>query len=74
MQLLITSHLIAAKRKASTVDVQDVQRAYTLFYDQKRSVEYVEKNEREFISGKEFEDGTEVNGNEGLVPMQDVQA
>jgi len=73
MQLLITSHLIAAKRKASTVDVPDVQRAYSLFYDQKRSVEYVEKNEREFITGKEFEDGN-VNGNEGLVPMQDVQA
>ena len=73
MQLLITSHLIAAKHKVSTVELNDVQRAYTLFLDQARSVEYLEHNEREFISGKEWENGgMELNGND--VPMPDVQA
>lgn len=74
MQLLITSHLIAAKRKTSTVELNDVQRAYTLFLDQARSVEFLERNEREFISGKEWEEGgREFNGVDSDVPMQDVQ-
>ena len=43
-----------------------------LFLDQARSVEYLERNEREFISGKEWENGgMELNGND--VPMPDVQ-
>lgn len=75
MQLIITSHLLTAKRKSSTVEVNDVERAYSLFLDQARSVEFLELNEREFISGKEWEEGgREVNGGEGAVPMQDVQA
>jgi RuvB-like protein 2 len=74
MQLLITSHLIAAKRKTSTVELNDVQRAYTLFLDQARSVEFLERNEREFISGKEWEEGgREFNGIDGALPMQDIQ-
>lgn len=36
--LITTANLIAAKRKANVVAIQDVQRAYTLFYDQARSV------------------------------------
>lgn len=75
MQLLITSHLIAAKRKGATVELNDVQRAYTLFLDQARSVEFVEKHEREFVTGNEWEEGgREANTNDDIVPMQDVQA
>jgi RuvB-like protein 2 len=75
MQLLIASHLIAAKRKSATVELNDLQRAYGLFLDQKRSVEFLERNEREFISGNEWEDGgREINGSDGTVPMQEVQA
>jgi hypothetical protein len=75
MQLLITSHLLAAKRKSATVELNDLQRAYGLFLDQKRSVEFLERNEREFISGGEWEDGgREVNGSDGIVPMQEVHA
>lgn len=73
MQLLITSHLIAVKRKSSTVELPDLERAYKLFLDQKRSVQFLQDNEHEFISGNEWE---EVNGNgsDGIVPMQEVQA
>jgi RuvB-like protein 2 len=74
MQLLITSHLLSVKRKSSTVEMTDIQRAYTLFLDQARSVEFLERNEREFISGKEWEDGGGSNGTDGPLPMQDVQA
>lgn len=81
MQLLIISHLVAAKRKASTVELTDIQRAYTLFLDQARSVEFLERNEREFISGKEWEeDGQPLHDlvsdgvSDGAFPMQEVQA
>jgi RuvB-like protein 2 len=78
MQLLITSHLIAAKRKTTTVELRDVQRTYTLFLDQARSVEFLQQNEQEFISGQEWEaGGRELNGTttaETAVPMQDIQA
>lgn len=67
MQLLITSHLIAAKRKSSTVELSDLERAYKLFLDQNRSVEFLQKNENEFVSGREW-DG--VNGDDGSAPMQ----
>ena len=36
--LITTANLIAVKRKANIVGIQDVQRAYTLFFDQTRSV------------------------------------
>jgi RuvB-like protein 2 len=79
MQLLITSHLIAVKRKVTTVELRDVQRAYTLFLDQARSVDFLERNEQEFISGQEWEVGGREFDNGmtaayGDIPMQDVQA
>jgi RuvB-like protein 2 len=78
MQLLITSHLIAVKRKTTIVELRDVQRAYALFLDQARSVEFLHRNEQEFISGQEWEvGGRELNGtttSETSVPMQDIQA
>jgi RuvB-like protein 2 len=55
MQLLITSHLIAAKWKSMTVEMNDIQRAYTLFLDQARSVKYLETNAEEFVLDNEWE-------------------
>ena len=72
MQLLITSHLIATKRKASTVELNDIQRAYSLFLDQTRSVKFLESDQHEFVTGNEWEDG--VNGLDAAIPMQDVQS
>ena len=47
--LIITSALIAQKRKQQKVDVQDVERSYRLFYDPTRSVKYVTEFEKRFI-------------------------
>ena len=71
MQLLITSHLIAAKRKASTVELPDLERAYKLFLDQNRSIQFLQNNQSEFVSGREWDN---VNGEDGAALMQDVQA
>lgn len=48
--LIITSHLIAQKRKTNTtVNPDDLQRAFKLFYDPDRSVKFVGEYEKRFI-------------------------
>ncbi|KAL9128749.1 MAG: hypothetical protein Q9217_002628 [Psora testacea] len=47
--LITTSALIAQKRRSQKVDLEDVERSYKLFYDPKRSVEFVSEFERRFI-------------------------
>ena len=76
MQLIITSHLIAAKRKSPTVQFSDIGRAYSLFLDQGRTVDYMQRHQNEFISDNEWEEEekTEMEGGAGTLPMQDVQA
>ncbi|CAH1112655.1 unnamed protein product [Psylliodes chrysocephalus] len=49
MQLIMTSSLIARKRKAHEVDVEDIKRAYTLFYDEGRSVQFLREYQQEFM-------------------------
>lgn len=47
--LIVTSHLVAQKRKAKEVDIADVQRSFSLFYDAERSVKFVTEFEKKFI-------------------------
>lgn len=56
--LISVSNLVAAKRKSTKVDVDDVKRAYSLFYDSQRSVKFLEQNEKLFVQGG-------VSGNNG---------
>jgi RuvB-like protein 2 len=41
IHLIATANLIARKRKSTSVQVQDISKAYTLFLDQKRSVQCI---------------------------------
>lgn len=54
--LITTSQLIAAKRKAKQVGIEDVQRSFALFYDAARSVKFVAEFEKRLIG-----DGGDVN-------------
>lgn len=56
MQLIMTSSLIARKRKAQEVDVEDIKRAYQLFFDEGRSVQFLKEYQQEFMfnEGKFF--------------------
>jgi RuvB-like protein 2 len=47
--LITTSQLISAKRKAKQVEISDVQRSFQLFYDQNRSVKFVVDFEKRLI-------------------------
>lgn len=47
--LITTSQLISAKRRATQIAVEDVQRSFQLFYDQSRSVKFVMDFEKRLI-------------------------
>lgn len=49
IQLITTSSLVAAKRKAHEVDVEDVRRVYTMFMDLKRSTQYLIDHQKEYL-------------------------
>lgn len=41
IQLITTSSLVARKRKAHEVDVEDIRKVYSMFMDLKRSTQYL---------------------------------
>ncbi|QPC79598.1 hypothetical protein HYE68_010350 [Fusarium pseudograminearum] len=47
--LITTSQLVSAKRKAKQVEVGDVQRSFQLFYDPARSIKFVAESEKRLI-------------------------
>jgi RuvB-like protein 2 len=47
--LITTSQLISAKRRAKQVSIEDVQRSFQLFYDSGRSVKFVSDFEKRLI-------------------------
>ena len=47
--LITTSSLLSNKRKAKSVEIEDVERSYRLFFDPKRSVEFVSQQEKRLI-------------------------
>jgi RuvB-like protein 2 len=52
IHLIATANLIARKRKATEVALSDISRAYSLFLDQKRSVQYLEEYQSQFMFHK----------------------
>lgn len=65
MHIIITSHLIAKKRKSPQISLGDIQRSYQLFLDRKRSVQFVESSS-EYVDEK----GYQVPPTNGAVPME----
>lgn len=58
--LISASALVAQKRKAKGIAVEDVSRAYTLFLDVKRSVQYLQEYQEQYMYneiGADEEDG-----------------
>lgn len=66
MHIIITSHLIAKKRKSPQITSQDIQRSYKLFLDRKRSVNFVQ-NGAEYVEEKDFTSNGNMNG---AIPME----
>ncbi|GAA5998250.1 RuvB family ATP-dependent DNA helicase reptin [Rhodotorula paludigena] len=56
IQLITLSNLVARRRKAAQVDVPDVRRVYTLFLDEKRSVQFL-KEQNSLLIGEDGQAG-----------------
>ncbi|RDW95341.1 RuvB-like helicase [Coleophoma crateriformis] len=60
--LITTSQLVCAKRKAKQVSIEDVQRSFQLFYDPTRSVKFVQDFEKRLIGDEGFVNLSVTNG------------
>mmetsp|Transcript_13973 Transcript_13973/g.20863 ORF Transcript_13973/g.20863 Transcript_13973/m.20863 type:complete len:512 (-) Transcript_13973:184-1719(-) len=49
MQMVISSSLVAEKRKSAEVEIEDIKRVYTLFVDVKRSTQFLMEYQKEFM-------------------------
>lgn len=49
IQLITTASLVAQKRKAAEVDIQDIRRVYSLFIDLKRSSQFLKEYQDEYM-------------------------
>merc|ERR1712224_51594 len=58
IHLITVSNLVALKRKAQEVDVQDIRKVYSLFVDVKRSTQFLMEYQQEFMFS-EVQDGDE---------------
>jgi RuvB-like protein 2 len=57
LNLISCAQVIARKRKAEKVDVEDLRRAYTYFMDEKRSVQWLKEQQGSLV----FEEISAVN-------------
>lgn len=64
MHLISAAALASQRRKAAAVEVEDVSKAYTLFLDVKRSVQYLQEYQDQYMYN-------ELDGGEGADDMQD---
>lgn len=64
LNLIAPSHLLAARRKSSQVEVEDIRLAYTYFSDVERSTTYARETTGMMFGEEEVSpNGAAVNGN-----------
>lgn len=63
IQLITTSSLVARKRKAQEVDVEDIRKVYSMFMDLKRSTQYLKDHQSEYLF-------SEISQNEDVIKIQ----
>merc|ERR1712176_1158207 len=63
IHLITVANLVAMKRKAQEVDVQDIRKVYSLFVDVKRSTQFLHEYQQEFMFNEmaEEEDGKDAS-------------
>ncbi|CAO3591241.1 unnamed protein product [Absidia cylindrospora] len=60
IHLITASHFVARKRKALSVDVQDIKCVYMLFLDEKRSVQAMKDYQHQYMFN-ETDDGIAID-------------
>jgi RuvB-like protein 2 len=55
LSLIVTGNLLARRRKASIVDLVDIKKVYSLFLDERRSVQMLKDHGEEYVGqGEEW--------------------
>lgn len=49
IQLITTAAVVARRRKATEVEIDDVKRVYSLFLDERRSTQFLKEYQDEFM-------------------------
>lgn len=49
IQLISTASLISRRRKSSQVEISDIRRVYSLFLDERRSVQYIKEFQDQYM-------------------------
>ena len=57
LNLISCAQIVARKRKATQVDVEDLRRAYSYFMDEKRSVQWLKEQQGGLLFEEIEEDG-----------------
>jgi len=69
IQMIITASMVAIKRKAAQVEIQDIKKIYSLFVDVKRSTQFLMEYQNEFmfneIGGSDDESDTGDDDDDG---------
>ncbi|KAI9105567.1 RuvB-like 2 [Phlyctochytrium arcticum] len=61
IHLITAASLVSRKRKATEVDVEDIKRVYSLFLDERRSVQYLKEYQEQFMFNSFETDKTSSN-------------
>ncbi len=67
IHMITVAHLVCQKRKGAEVDIEDIKRVYALFMDVKRSTEFLNAHQSQYV----FSDATEEGDAEGGDSMQE---
>ena len=59
IQMITTSSLVASKRKAGSVEIQDIKRVYGLFVDLKRSTQFLMEYQKDFMFNELADESSE---------------
>ena len=53
IQLITVSNLVTQKRKGTEITVADIKRAYSLFFDETRTVQFLSEYQKDFMFNEE---------------------
>merc|ERR1711870_157099 len=73
IHLITVANLVAMKRKAQEVDVQDIRKVYSLFVDVKRSTQFLLEYQQEFMFSEVQDADDDEDEKDGDAPMPQAE-
>jgi RuvB-like protein 2 len=71
IQTIITSSLIAKKKKSNRVEVPHIERSHTLFFDVERSTKFIMEYQNQFLFHELEDDGMKEKSSSSLPPVEE---